>query len=221
MSKDQKRLDLYAALMSEAKVRFDCLNFATKGKTQLPAPIVRELCYQQIRFLCELVCLSCLVAHGDVAELKGHKLGRAYSADDIIKRMGALRPHFYPLPIKEKIIGRVNEANVHREIEAVEPSPLDKAELLSIYGSTHKHLHRGSLSGIMASDTAWDLKLDVDDIVRTGQKFADLLSNHVIAINEQRIMLCNLVAANKGGRVAVAYAESPPPGIEPPPILAT
>lgn len=215
MSENNKRLKLYAALMEEVKVRFECLNSATKGKTQLPAPVVRELCYQQIRFLCELVCLSCLVAHGDIAELKSHKLGRAYSADDIIKRMEALRPHFYPVAIKEKLIGKVGISNINREIEAIEPAPLGKGELLSIYGKTHKHLHRGSLNGIMSSDTAWDTKLDVDDIIRSGQKFADLLSNHVIAIDEARIILCSLVTVNNGGRVSVAYAEAPRPSNRP------
>lgn len=66
--------------MEELKVRFDCVNHAALGRTGLPAPIVQEFLYQQLRFMCELVALSCLVAHGDIAALKSHKIGRSYSA---------------------------------------------------------------------------------------------------------------------------------------------
>jgi len=60
---------LYANLMEEIKVRLDCINAAMQGRLMLPSPIVREFCYLQIRFLCELVALSCLIAHGDMDEL--------------------------------------------------------------------------------------------------------------------------------------------------------
>lgn len=97
----QKQLQLYADLMEEMKVRFDCINHAARGRSGLPAPIVQEFLYQQLRFLCELIAISCLVAHGDIAALKSHKIGRSYSADEILRRMTALRPHFYPNAIRE------------------------------------------------------------------------------------------------------------------------
>src|SRR5262249_4200096 len=99
----QKQLTLYADLMEEVKVRFDCINHAAQGATGLPPPIVRELLSQQIRFLCELIALGCLVAHGDSAQLQSHKVGRSYSADDILRMMTALRPHFYPQAVTQTL----------------------------------------------------------------------------------------------------------------------
>lgn len=58
-SSDQKQLDLYAQLMDEVKARFACINHVTHGFTGLPTPVVREFCYLQIRFLCELTALAC------------------------------------------------------------------------------------------------------------------------------------------------------------------
>lgn len=206
-SKDQKTLKLYVELMEELKVRIHCIYFTLSGKANLPSPIVRELCYQQLRFICELLCLSCLVAHGDIADLSAHKLGRAYSADDIIKKLTRLRPHFYPMAIKERVIGQLPGGFSHREVEFVETSPLTKEDLLTIYGNTHKHLHRGSLHGIMTSDTAWDAKVNGEEIAGTISRFRDLLNSHAIAIDERRVMLCHL--ARPDGRVDVAFAGRP------------
>jgi hypothetical protein len=100
----QKRVTLYANLMEEVKIRFGCLNHAANGRTGLPAPIVREFMYQQLRFLCEVMALGCLVAHGDLAVVQTHKVGRAYSADEILKKMSELRPYFYPYPIKQTLL---------------------------------------------------------------------------------------------------------------------
>jgi hypothetical protein len=101
---EQKQLTLYANLMEEVKVRFNCINHAVEGRMGLPAPIVREFLYQQVRFLCELTALSCLVAHGDMAILQTHKVGRSYSADEILNRMTKLRPHFYPVAVRAKSV---------------------------------------------------------------------------------------------------------------------
>src|SRR5579872_3616704 len=94
---EQKRNTLYANLMDEAKARFAHINLAVSGRAGFATPIIREFCYLQIRFLCELVALSCLVAHGDISALQSHKIGKAYSADDILNRLTKLRPHFWQL----------------------------------------------------------------------------------------------------------------------------
>ena len=96
-----KRFELYAALMEEVKVRIECIEQALAGRTGFPPPIVREFCYLQLRLLSELIALSCLVAHGDIAGLQSHKSGRAWSADEILKRLTELRPHFYPIAVKQ------------------------------------------------------------------------------------------------------------------------
>ena len=95
VTKDQSQL--YASLMQEVKHRIDAINQALQGRTFLPHPFVREFCWLQLRMLCELVALGCLVAHGDIAFLKPHKVGKAYSADDIIRRLTELRPHSFHL----------------------------------------------------------------------------------------------------------------------------
>ncbi len=61
-----RTLKLYLALMEEARVRLDAINHAFQNDAGLPPRMVRETCYLQLRFLCEIIALGCLVAHGDI-----------------------------------------------------------------------------------------------------------------------------------------------------------
>ena len=201
-SKQQlKQLGLYADLMEEVKVRFDSINHAAEGRTGLPAPIVREFLYQQTRFLCELMALSCLVAHGDIAILQTHKVGRSYSADEIIKRMTELRPHFYPVGLRTTSVTAVGPNQQNFNVEGVDPSPFSKDDLLALYAKTHKHLHRGSLKKLLSSAAPLDLTIDVPEIIGDVQKISNLLSHHVIAISEDKIIICMLANAENNNRV--------------------
>ena len=63
---DQAALNLYLSLMEEAKIRAFSINNATNVPNRLPPPLVREYCFLQLRMLCELIALGCLVAHSDI-----------------------------------------------------------------------------------------------------------------------------------------------------------
>lgn len=191
-----KQTELYANLMDEAKVRIDCISIAAQGRLGYPVPIIREFCYLQLRLLCELIALSCLVAHGD-ASLQS--MGRAHSADDIIERLGKLRPHFYPFACKQVMLP---ERRV--EMRVIDPPPLPKEELLALYGKAHKFLHRGSLKKILSSETPIDMRIDVPEIIGWAQKIDDLLSVHTIAIDKDTLISCVLRNVDDNNKVQVA-----------------
>lgn len=206
--KPDKQNGLYANLMDEVKVRIDCINSAAQGRMVYPTPIVREFCYLQLRMLCELIALSCLVAHGDITFLQPHKLGKSYSADDILERLTRLREHFYPLATIQTFTPGPPRGF---SMAVVEPSPLPKEELLKLYANTHKYLHRGSLKKLLSMDTPIDITINLPEIVTWAQKINDLLSTHVIAINAQKIILCTLRNKDDNDKVQVATAEAPLP----------
>jgi hypothetical protein len=93
----EKRVSLYSALMNEFKGRLDCINHASQGRAGFPPLVAREFVYLQARMICEVVALSCLVAHGDISVVQPHKLGRSYSADDILDRMSKTSTPFFPV----------------------------------------------------------------------------------------------------------------------------
>src|SRR5438477_5038488 len=92
--KQQHTLQLYADLMEEVKHRNRSVTETLRNKSGHPGPIVREFCYLQLRMLCELIALSCLVAHGDIQLPR--QLRKAYAADDMLKQLEALHPNYYP-----------------------------------------------------------------------------------------------------------------------------
>lgn len=202
-----KQLRLYADLMEEVKARFETINHAANGHTRMGAPFVREFLYLQIRFLCELVALGCLVAHGDITALQSHKIGRSYSADEILDKMERLRPHFYPITLRETSVTKLSTGELHHALEGVNPSPLPKEALLVMYGSVHKHLHRGSLKKLLGATAALDLTINVPEIIAQVQKISDLLSHHMIAISERELIICLLASPSVGGRCQVVTAE--------------
>jgi hypothetical protein len=180
----KKQLDLYANLMDEAKARIHCIDIMIAARTGFPPPIVREFCYLQLRFLCELIALACVVAHGDIKALQSHQTAKAYSAEEILERLSKLRPHFYPFACKQTV------HDTHMEMTPIDPPPLSKGELLTLYGQTHKHLHRGSLKKLLSSDAPIDMTINLPEIVGWAQKINDLLSIHTIAIDGETLIVC-------------------------------
>src|SRR5215204_5499335 len=88
-------IQLYADLLGEAKIRIGIINHFITGKAELPGPLIRESAFLQLRMLCELIALGCLVAHGDIT--RRTKLRKEWSAYRIIA--GKLTPRL-PMAIR-------------------------------------------------------------------------------------------------------------------------
>jgi hypothetical protein len=77
-------------------------------------------------------------------------------------------------------------------MEHIDPQPLPKDDLLKLYGSTHKHLHRGSLRKLLSSATPIDMHINLPEIVGWARRINDLLSVHTIAVSEDLLIICVL-----------------------------
>src|SRR5690348_10439769 len=72
--------------MQEIRLRIDAINTGTKGDLSSIRPeAVREFCYLQIRYICELVSLGCLVAHNDITPV--NNMSSQYRADKILNKL--------------------------------------------------------------------------------------------------------------------------------------
>ena len=58
---------IYANFMEEIVTRIDVIAEAISGQIKLPVMLLPELCYLQLRMICECVALSCLIAHVDIS----------------------------------------------------------------------------------------------------------------------------------------------------------
>jgi hypothetical protein len=106
--------------MTEVMIRAFSINTATKTPTTIPQALIREYCFLQLRMLCELIALGCLVAHGDITKTKYFQ--KAYKADDILERLGKLQGEILtirPYPVAE----------ANRDRHLFNPSPLSTREV--------------------------------------------------------------------------------------------
>ncbi|MDR3450929.1 MAG: hypothetical protein P4M15_14525 [Alphaproteobacteria bacterium] len=191
----------YTSIMEEAKFRALSINRLT-GPIALSAPLAREFCFLQLRMLCELIALGCLVAHGDIEETKSPQLQKSYNAGDIVKLLEKLHPNFYPSPRKPVF----SPGHVH--LEDYDGEYLTKDELLTLYGRCGDALHRGSLRNLLNRKS--QPPADFQDIQRWGQKILNLLSFHIISrVGGNFHLVAALEAAQVGGNVLVSVAEAP------------
>jgi hypothetical protein len=198
--------NLWADLLEEAKGRIASIDAAISGSCGLPAPLVLEYSYLQIRMLCELIALGCLIAHGDIAATHTVTLQTAWAADKIIWRLGKLHPNFYPHPI------RLSVSPQHVHFDRLESGFLTKGELLNLYNKKcGDKLHRSSLKDLLAT-TQQTQTPNFADIVYWRNKIALLLNQHHIAsVDNLSHFICMLAQAESGGHAAVAIALSPLP----------
>jgi hypothetical protein len=193
---------VYTSIMEEAKFRALSINTLTGSGPALPVPLLREFCFLQLRMLCELIALGCLVAHGDIEDTRSATLQKAYNAGDIVKRLERLHPNFYPSPRKPVF----SPGHVH--LDDYDHEFLTKDELLTLYGKCGDALHRGSLRQLL--DPKNQPPADFRDIQDWGQKILNLLSVHLISrVGGNFHFLVALEAQQVGGNVLVSLAESP------------
>ena len=199
---DLDAANVYTSIMEEAKFRALSINTFTGSQSAFPIALLREFCFLQLRMLCELIALGCLVAHGDIEETKAPTLQKAHNAGDILKRLELLHPNFYPVP-RNTVFGpgSVHLADYDREF-------LTKDDLMTLYGKCGDVLHRGSLRRLLNPKN--QLPPDFQDIQGWGQKILNLLSVHTIQrIGGNFLFLTVLEAPQVGGNVLVSLAESP------------
>jgi hypothetical protein len=198
--------NLYAGLLEEAKGRITSIDAAIHGRMGLPAPLVREYSYLQIRMLCELIALGCLIAHGDIAATHTVTLQTAWSADKIIRRLERLHSNFYPHPI------RLSVTPGHVHFDRLESGFLTKGELLKLYNKKcGDELHRGSLKDLLAT-TQQTQPPNFADIADWTNKIIALLNQHHIAsVDNLSHFICVLKHPESGDHAAVAIALSPLP----------
>jgi hypothetical protein len=199
---DLDAANVYTSIMEEAKFRALSINTLTNSGYALPVPLQREYCFLQLRMLCELIALGCLVAHGDIEETKSSSLQKAYRAGEIVKRLEKLHPNFYPSPRKLVFSpGHVHLGDYDCEF-------LTKSDLITLYGKCGDALHKGNLRQLL--DPKNQPPADFRDIQEWGQKILNLLSVHLISRRKGTFhLLVVLEASQTGGNVLVSVAESP------------
>jgi len=194
----------YTLLMAEVKARHRCIKTLLEEQTGLQRPFLREFALLQIRMICESIALGCLVAHGDIEATQTKQFGRLWRAGDIIDKLEALHPDFFPVPIAAEKTG----PDV-AHFGAGPQDALTKADLLGLYGKCGSVLHRGT------RDSLWPKAIlegtDFSDIVSWANALHDLLHNHyVLMLGGKTVFICEMGAGPEGTpKTSIAVAPTP------------
>jgi hypothetical protein len=156
--------------------------------------ILGELCFLQLRMMCELIALGCLLVHGDIPATRTSRMQKAYAADWIIGRLTDLHPSFYPSPGIEIL----NEATGTITIEPNKRPHLTKAKLIGLYTECGTMLHRGTLKSILANDPKL---MDLTKVLKYAALITQLLTFHRIALLEKGCEIWVVMRGKEDGKV--------------------
>lgn len=187
--------------MEEIKRRIRTITEALAGSIPpQPKIIVSELCYLQLRLICELIILGCAVAQGDLSDLKAKKIKKTWHAAELAKKLQELHPDFYPVP-GEQVVG--DNGKVER-LETVQDGFLTLAQLRTLYAECGDRLHIGSLERILNDKRP---NLDLDRIRWWQDLIVKLLNHHQIQLYESNFQLWTIMQAKNDGKVHVSLFE--------------
>jgi hypothetical protein len=206
---NQKTLELYHHLMIEVKARLLSINTLTNDQRGIPSPLVYEYGVLQIRMLCEIIGLACLVAHGDLVVRSKAGLKKAYAPNEIFIELEKLHDDFYPVPMKPM----KTQQGWHMD-HYVGASFFLKSDVANVWARCGDVLHRGSLKKLLKpTNPIQNTFLDLQD---WGQRIANLLNNHrIITLDRTQVIVCQLSDGSDKVNVALGEALSFSPSAAP------
>lgn len=198
-------IKLYANIMAEVKLRIAAIDAGTGGKlAALPAPFIREFSYLQLRMICGLIALGCLVAHGEIVPTNKKSLQKEWSAETIVKALSDLHADFFPIAVRQTVTAGV------KGVEGINPPIMTKAEFLELYGRCGGVLHRGNAKKLIKQQMP--TQVNFPEITAKAQKILDLLSVHLVVMKGGLVtFICVLSNIDDGMKVQVAILEKREP----------
>jgi len=185
----------YTALMSEARARLEGIEIAFKNKGGLAQITVRDFGYIELRMLCELISLACLVAHGHLPGTKTKELRDEWRASKIIDALDKLHPDFFPRASIQKQLGP--DRYDFRVLDSKDA--MSKTQLKKLYVLCGDRLHRGDLTQLNRF-TEQSLQKDFDEIFRWTNEIKKLMAQHAICLLDGKTRYFCSLWVGPGGR---------------------
>jgi hypothetical protein len=194
MEEIQSILDDYCEVMKAIKVRTALMGDVLTNHRGLPPFCVGEILHLQVRMICELLAIACLIAHRDMEGAQTAKLTSAYQADFIMNALEKLHSRFYPRPTRQIL----RDGKPYR-IEDIKDGFLTKAELLKSYREAADFLHVGSTTDLLKKQRK---VINLNALSGWLNKLIVLLSHHNIFLADP--------PADKGEGERVTFSDGTP-----------
>lgn len=189
---------MYSSVMEEIKIRTHSVLDTLLEPPDLPSPILREFYFLQLRMICELIAISCLIAHGEEIDQKAKNLKSKYKADEIINRLEVLNEAFYPVPRKMS-----SEGPNSYHLDHIDDEYLSKKDLIKLYRRCGSVLHKGSLKRMLKKNA--QIEKNYEDVIGWISKIRNFLNVHQITLDEGNTqIICQM--RNRNEKVQCVHA---------------
>lgn len=187
VSKEDKAA-AYLNVLSEIIARLGLIK--TMKLSTLHYGIVRELCHLQLRHICELVAIGCLVVQGDYTS--SAEFTDEYNPSKIFRALHKKYDGFFPQP------ATISKENGGWHIAAnTRPNAMSRSEMETLWSMTGNYLHRLKLKAFFRAEDAIDANFwpSIDDYVF---KMETLLNPHVIPMHRPKTLVVAGLEDNNG-----------------------
>jgi len=163
---------VYTNLLQEIKFRVEAIDLILEERIALRGKIAEELCFLQLRMICESIALGCLTMHGDIG-IGYEDLRKSYKASFIIKKLERWNPKFYPRPLEAT---DDHTSTVPGWVE-LEGEFLTSGDLIALWERhSGEKLHRGTAKAL-----SFEGAPKFDEIKKWRDKVVQLLTRHTIS----------------------------------------
>jgi hypothetical protein len=184
----------YLTLMEEVIRRRNIVADVMENKFNLPLAIAYELCYLQLRIICESIALGCLAAHGGIPAARAKNVQNTWRAPDILNELERLHPDFYPVPGDYLTL---DPEGAPENISLIKSGYLTRAELVKLWKESGGALHRGTMKDI---ERGYDFR-KFDKIKAWDEKILRLLKYHQITLVNRTFLFSIIMQHPADGRV--------------------
>jgi hypothetical protein len=144
-----------------------------------------ELCYLQLRMVCECIMFSSLLAHRLVDHSMAKKIETQYHAGTILSYVKRKNPGYFPKPVTIKTASDgtmdIVEISDHKGV-----TPITETEFKNIYSRVcGYHLHAKHSYDRDSLESAYIGSIPLGDL---AMKFLALIGSHTITLNERFIV---------------------------------
>jgi hypothetical protein len=192
--------------MVEIKYRTGAIDAILAGQVPLRAKFAEEMCYLQLRMICELIAIGCLVIHREMGTIKAD-LFKTYKADWIMSELAKLHPKFFPVALEMEDSTEADPPSwVHKKAGFITREGL--AQLWAKEAGSQ--LHRGSARNILTNDRP----LDFAKVRSWRDKIVGLLTRHIIASSDEK-HICYFIMNDGKDHVHSSLFEALGPATDP------
>jgi hypothetical protein len=173
----EDRAKAYLQVLFEINSRLSLIKLMKSS--DWPYGIAREVCHLQLRHICELVAIGCLVVQGDYTS--SPELTGEYSPTKVFRSMEKLYEGFFP---QAASITTENE-NVKIDCSA-KPSAMTRKEMETLWGKTGNYMHRLKIKNFFKVEEHSNIWPEIDGYVA---KFLALLNPHAVPMHTPKVLV--------------------------------